>query len=525
MSLEQSNNTKRVAKNTLLLYGRMFFAMLVTLYTSRVVLSTLGVEDYGIYIAVGGVVSMFSFFSISLSSAVSRFLTFELAKGSREQLSRIFSTSFVIHVVLAVVVLLVAETIGLWFLNEKMNIPVGRIQASNWVFQCAVFSLLLGIVNVPYNASIISHERMKAFAYMGILDITLKLFVVLLLAHTSWGTDKLVMYSILYAIVGLLLQTIYVVYCKKHFVECCVKLRLDKNISKQILSFAGWNLMGTTAVLLKDQGLNVLLNVFCGTVVNAARGLSYSVNAAVSSFTGNFMIALNPQITKSYASGERAYTMSLVQRGSRFSFYILLILALPILFETEFILKLWLNNYPIHTANFVRLILVLSMCDVLSNTLITLQLATGKIRDYQLAVGGLYLMNFPLSYLFLKMGYMPEVTMMVAIVISLCCLLLRLFFLKKMVQFSIKEYLTRVLGNALLITICALILPCFIYCCFSAGVMRFVLICMVGMIGTSGIVFLLGCTRREREFVCQRGVGLFNNLKNKRNTTYMQMNK
>ena len=513
--MSDNENTKRIAKNTLLLYGRMLFSLVISLYTSRVVLATLGVDDYGTYNAVGGIVAMFSLLSSSLSTAASRFLTFELGKGNRHRLKRIFSTTLTIHIFLVIIVLLFIETIGLWFLNTKMIIPTDRMYAANWVFQCTAFSFLLGMINVPYAASIISHERMNIFAFIGVLEVALKLIIVLMLAYASLGIDKLILYAVLYASVGVLLFLIYVAYCRRHFLESHVGLSFDKELLREMTGFAGWNFIGSIAGLLKDQGVNVLLNLFGGPIVNAARGLAFVVSSAVGSFVGNFMIALNPQITKSFASGDHDYMMSLVQRGARFSFYILLVLTLPLLFETDFVLTLWLDHYPDHTTAFVRLVLTLTMCDVLSNTLITLQLATGKIRNYQIAVGGMLLMNFPVSYVLLKMGYAPESTMLAAIVISLCCLSLRLIFLRKMIQLSIGNYVIHVLGNVLLVTVCALILPAIVYYHFSDGVLRFVFTGTTCVISTLLVILWIGCNRNERMFIFRKCADIFNTLKNK----------
>lgn len=495
-----------------MLYIRMLSGMLVSLYTSRVVLNTLGIEDYGIYNVVGGFVAMFSLISNSLSSAVSRFLTFELGKGNQERLKRMFSTSLLIHVCLAGVILLMGETLGIWFLNTQMTIPPIRLNAANCVFQASMVSFILGLLGVPYNASIVSHERMGAFAYIGILDILLRLFIVLFIAYSPWHFDRLIVYALLLVAVSISLQCIYLFYCHKNFEECRLRLSFDKACWKEMGAFAGWNFVGCTAGLLKEQGVNILLNLFVGPVLNAARGVAGSVNAAIYSFAGNFMTALNPQITKSYASGDYSYMMSLVERGSRFSFYILFILALPVLFETDFILTFWLKQYPAHTVNFVRLVLLLSLCDVLSNTLVTLQLATGKIRNYQLAVGGMLLMNFPLSYVCLKVGFPPESTLIVAVVVSVCCLVLRLVFLRYMLCFSIKKYLRKVCLNVLLVVIVAVFVPALVYARMPDGWERFISVSLVCILSAGITVYWIGCTVSERRFIRNRVAAIRNRI-------------
>lgn len=501
---EQAENTKRIAKNTLMLYVRMLFGMLVSLYTSRVVLQALGVEDYGIYNVVGGVVAMFSMISNSLSSSVGRFLTFELGKGDMEGLKKVFSTSLSIHVALALVIVLLSETLGLWFLNTHMTIPENRLYAANWVFQASVLTFVINLLSVPFSASIVSHERMSAFAYIGILDIMLRLLIVLFIAYSGWNFDRLIIYSLLLVGVVCIMQAIYWNYCTRNFEECKFGFSFDVNYWKEMSSFAGWNFIGCTAGLLKDQGVNILLNLFIGPIINAARGIANTVNNVLASFSGNFMTALNPQITKSYAAGNYDYMFSLVERGSRFSYYILLLFALPMLFETEFVLTLWLKHYPAHTVNFVRLILIVTMCDILSNTLINLQVATGKIRNYQLVVGGMLLMNFPLSYFCLKMGFPPESTLIVALIVAVCCLFLRLFFLRKMVGLSMKRYLCKVCGNILFVTLVAAIIPALLFFRMSDGWVRFLIVCIISILITITSIYWIGCNANERNFIREK---------------------
>lgn len=497
----QSGNTRRIAKNTMMLYVRMVFSMLVSLYTSRVVLNMLGIVDYGIYNVVGGFVALFSLISSSLSTASSRFLTFELGKGDMEQLKRVFSTSLLIHAILSVVVLVLSETVGVWFLNTRMTIPAERLYAANWVFQASVCTFILGLLSVSFNASIVSHEHMGTFAFIGVLKSLINLAIVLFVAHAPWGFDKLIVYALLLLAVSISLQCVYFCYCRKRFEECRLRFCLDKKTWKEMSSFAGWNFIGCTAGILKGQGVNMLFNLFIGPVMNAARGISDAVSTAVCSFAGNFMTALSPQIIKSYASGERAYMISLVERGSRFSFYLLLVLALPILFETEFVLTLWLKQYPAHTVNFVRLVLVLSLCDVLSDTLITLQTATGKIRNYQLAVGGTLMLNFPLSYICLKAGLPPESVLTVALLVSAMCLMLRLVFLKRLVSFSIRSYLRQVCLNVASVSLLAAPLPYLLHLQMGYGWVRFLSVSAVSLLCSAVSIYVIGCSASERRFI------------------------
>lgn len=501
---DHAANTRRIAKNTVFLYLRMMFAMIVGLYTSRVVLSALGVDNFGIYNVVGGFVAMFSLISSALTSSISRFLTFELGTGNMKRLKEVFATSLLIQIAMSVIVLVVAETVGLWFVNYKLVIPADRLYAANWVFQASVFSFILGLISCPYNALIVSHERMNMFAFIGIFETLLKLAIVLFIAYSPWQFDRLIVYALLLVGVGTSLQAIYLNYTHRHFEESRVRPKFHKECWKEMSGFAGWNAIGCTAGLLKDQGVNILLNLFFGPVVNAARGLGMTVNGAVNSFAGNFLTAVKPQITKSYAAGDRAYTFSLVERGSRFGFYIIMILALPLILETQFVLTLWLKDYPAITVTFTRLVLVLSLVDILSTTLITLQTATGKIRNYQLAVGGLLLMNFPFSWIVLKLGAPAYSVYMVAIVIAIGCLFLRLLFLRKMTQFSMRQYFSNVLLNVTFTTLTSAVLPLAVYHMLPEGAFRMVTVCIASLISGAACVLFIGCSRSERAFILNK---------------------
>lgn len=297
-----SENNKRIARNTLLLYFRMLFMMAVSLYTSRIVLNALGVEDFGLYNVVGGVVAMFSLLSGSLSTAISRFITYELGKGQQGNLNKIFSSAVTIQLILAGIIILFAELIGVWFLNTQMTIPASRLLASNWVFQISLLTFVINIISIPYNACIIAHEKMSAFAYISILEAMGKLITAYFI--TISPMDKLIFYSLLMCGIALLVRFTYGYYCKNHFYECNYHFSWDKQLLKQMFSFAGWNFIGTASAVLRDQGGNILINIFCGPIVNAARGIAFQVNNAVLGFVSNFMTALNPQITKSYPLAE-----------------------------------------------------------------------------------------------------------------------------------------------------------------------------------------------------------------------------
>lgn len=500
---DTSANNKRIAKNTLMLYFRMLLTMVVSLYTSRVILGALGVEDFGIYNVVGGVVAMFSMLSGSLSAAISRFITFELGTGNKERLSLVFSSSVTIQLALCVIALLLAETIGIWFLNNKMIIPESRIIAANWVFQLSLLSFVINLISIPYNAAIIAHEKMSAFAYISMFEAVSKLLVAYCIVFSPF--DKLILYAILLSAISIIIRVIYGVYCKKRFSECRFHLVFNQDILRQMFGFAGWNFIGASSALLRDQGSNIVINMFFGPAVNAARGIAFQVNAAINSFVSNFMTALNPQITKSYAHGDHEYMMMLLFQGARFSYYILLILSLPVIINTDYILQLWLGQVPAHTVRFIQLVLVFGMCESISSPLITAMLATGKIRNYQLMVGGLQMLNLPVSYFLLCRGAIPETVFVVAIVISQICLASRLYMLRGLIGLKVRDYVKKVYLNVIMVSIASAIIPFTLAYFLSEGPQRLIIVSVVAIIHTLLVEFKIGCTMQERQFILSRG--------------------
>lgn len=474
----------------------MLLLMAVTLYTSRVVLKALGVNDFGIYNVVGGVVTMFSILSNSLSSAISRFITYELGKENFTKLKNIFSTAVTIQITLAVAITLIAEIVGLWFLNTKMNIPTERMEAANWTFQFSVITFVINLISVPYNAAIIAHEKMSAFAYISILEALLKLSIAFLIIISP--IDKLIFYACLICIISLIIRLTYGHYCKSHFKECTYSFYWDKDLLKQMFGFAGWNFIGSSSALLRDQGGNILINLFLGPAVNAARGIAFQVNTATQNFIASFTMALNPQITKSYASNNYDYMMKLVFKGARFSFYLLLILTLPIFLNTNYILKLWLGIVPEHTIQFIRLILVFTLSESISQPLITAQHATGKIKNYQIIVGGLQMLNLPIAYLALKNGAIPETIFFVAIAISQICLIARLWMMKTSINLSILGFYSKVYLNILKVSLVAIILPIGLSIYKSDSITFFIMSSIVTIVYTFLCIFFIGCDKEEQ---------------------------
>lgn len=489
----------KIAKNTLLLYSRMAIVMAVSLYTGRVVLSSLGEVDYGIYNVVGGVVALFGVLSGSLTAAISRFLTYELGRGDAQRLRSIFSTAVIVQILLAIVIVILAELLAMWFVNSRMVLPDGRVGAARVVLQLSLLTFVINLISVPYNAAIVAHERMAVFAYISIFEVVGKLAIALLLSKASF--DRLILYSGMLALLALIVRILYSVYCSRHFDECRVEWRLNTALFKELFGFAGWNFIGASSAILRDQGGNILLNIFCGPAVNAARGVANQVNNAVNGFVTNFMVALNPQIIKSYAVKEYDYMFRLAFNGARFSLYLLLLISLPILLNTQYLLSLWLVDVPEYTASFVRLVLVFAMSESLAYPLITIMLATGRIRTYQIVVGGVQCLNFPVSYLLLYWGASPQSVLVTAIVISVICEVVRLFMLKRMVQLPVGLFFKQVWLNVILVSVVAIIPPVLVFGGNSSTFSEALSSSLLSFLSTILSILFVGCNRKERSYV------------------------
>ena len=496
---DYSQRNKRIAKNTFLLYMRMILLVVISLYTSRVILNALGVVDYGIYNVVGGIVTMFSMVSGSLSTAISRFLTFAIGEGRHKQLNTIFSTSVNIQLVIAFFVVLLAETVGLWFLNVKMVIPEHRMSAAFWVYQFSILSFATNLISIPYNAIIIAHERMSAFAYISIFEAIGKLVISFCIAINP--LDRLIYFALMMAVLSVFIRFVYSLYCRFHFPETAYHFIFNKDLLKEMFGFAGWNFLGSSAIILREQGGNIIINLFCGPAVNASRAIATKVNTTVQGFITNFTMAINPQITKSYAAGEFEYMHKLIYKGTRLSFYMMLLLSLPIMLNTHYIMNLWLGMVPEHTVSFVRLILLLAMCDILSNSLITTILATGHVRNYQIVVSSVQLLNLPISYLCLRLGCWPETVIIIAIIISNAALLLRLLMIRQFIKIEIVDFLKKVYLNAVIVGVFSSVVPMMINVSMKEGILRFLFISIISILNTSLVIYYIGCNKNERMYI------------------------
>lgn len=496
--MSNASNT-RVVKNSLFLYFRMLFLMTVTLYTSRVVLEKLGVEDYGIYNVVGGVVAMFGFLNASMSSATQRYVTFALGMDDMKRLHTVFCTTLQIHIVIAGIIALLSETIGLWFLYNKMQIPADRIDAAFWVLQCSIFASVIMIISVPYNSEIIAHEKMSAFAYISILDAALRLGVVYLLIISS--IDKLILYAFLILLVQLLVRFCYSFYCKHHFEETKYHHVWDAELFKEMTRFAGWSILGNFSYVVYTQGLNMLLNVFFGPAINAARGLAVQVQNAIKTFVGNFQMAINPQITKNYAKGKLGDMHILMFRSARFSFFLLFLLSLPVLFETKFILTIWLKNVPDNTVVFLRIMICTTLIYTFSDPLEIANLATGRVKRYQIVSGSILLFILPISYILLEIGCPAYSVFVVLFSMEALCMIARMILLRPLIGLRIRDYVQNIFFKVLLVAMFSVILPGILYVIMDDTFERFLAVSFLSLLSVSTFAYLIGLTSSERLYV------------------------
>lgn len=500
MDQKHIENTKRVAKNTGLLYVRTIVMMLISLFTSRIVLEALGVENYGINNVVGGVVAMFSIISGSLSASVSRFLTFALGEGNKEKLRKIFSMSINIQIFIGLIIIILAESCGIWFINHKLNIPPDRLIAAHWVFQCAVFGFFIALLNVPYNASLIAHERMGVFAYMTIIDVVIKLLMAYAIFITPF--DKLITFAILNLCVGILMRIIYGIYCVRNFEECRYEWAIfDKKLAKEMTGFAWWGFFGNTAWMFNTQGVNILINMFFGVVYNAARGVAGQVEAAVMSFVGNFSTALNPQITKSYAAGDKDYLFSLICRGTKFTYFLTLFFVIPLWFEAQTVLSIWLVEVPTDAAIFLNLSLICAILTSAAQPLLAAIMATGEIRKYELVTTLTGCLVFPLTYLAYKLGFNILSTYYIYMVVYTYLIWIKILFAKRQIGFKPSMFFDNVLRPCVLSTAIAFIYPVVISYIMEDGLIRLIVLTFSTTIWTSISIYFLGLTTGEKKFI------------------------
>lgn len=500
------NNThkkdfKRLTKNTLFLYIRSFVVMLVSLYTTRVILSNLGLDDYGIYNVISSFVTMFSFVSSSLSVTISRFFSIELGQDNHINIKKVYSSSLITLGIIASCLAVIVELIGVPFLNLKMNIPPERIYAANWVLQFSIITLVISVFSIAYDALIVSYEKMSAYAYISILDVALKLLIAYLIAISPG--DKLIIYSFLLMLQAVIIRVVYGVYCRYKFEHCRFEPgSFDKFLIKQITTLSGWDVLGAASNIIKSSGINILFNLFLGPISNAANGISDQVRSALWKFSGGFLTALRPQIVKAYSADERKYLFNLIDRGTKFSSFLFIIMAVPIIIEINYILNLWLDEVPQYTAGFVVLVIVLTIGEgTLAYAGNAAMMATGKIRLNQMVAAVLQLLNLPIAYFVLRSGCSPFIVYVASICIANALCVVRTKILNRLVGYSIKDFYLTVYFPIYIVFALSLLIPYLLHLYLEAGILRLILVSIIGVIWSLLVIVFLGCNKIERSLI------------------------
>ena len=507
-----NSNSKRIAKNTFFLYIRMLFLMAVTLFTSRVVLDKLGIEDYGIYNVVGGLASMFIFFQSSLANATQRFLNVELGKNNQRGANNVFCQHFVLYAIMAVAVIVVGETIGLWFVENKLNISPDRSFAAIWVYQFTLFSLCVTLIGIVFNSEIIAHEDMSIYSYVGIFEGIARLGVAYAISVSTF--DRLIVYGFLMFVVSALVQIIYFIYCRRKYNECKIYFVWERLLLKETSSIVGWNAVGTAIYALNNAGVNILLNMFFGPAVNAARGISFQINTAVNNFSTNFFVSVRPQIVKSYAAGDKEYLLKLFYKSSKYSFFLLWTLCLPIIFCVDRILGLWLKDVPEYTNIFTLWILSYSLIDVLNNPIWSVALAVGKLKKYISIGSGVFLLVFPLSYIALKNSCSPVSVYIILFVVRFCYLIVVLKIIKPYINYSVTEYIRWVVLPILVVVIVSSVMNFIIRNQIPDTLLLMFVFIVLSVLITGVTIWFFGMTVGERSQVVSLLIRKINKYEN-----------
>ncbi len=495
------SDNSRLTKNTILLYIRMLVVMAISLYTSRIVLKNLGISDYGLYNVVGSIAAMFTFLNTAMNSSTQRYLSLAVGRNDAQQLHKIFNVSFVIHALIGIVIILACEVFGTWFINHKMVIPEGREMAVFWTFQLSLLAAFLSIIMVPYDALVISRERMSTFAYISIFDVFFKLFVAFIISVVSF--DRLVFYSLLIVLSQFVVALIYSSYCKRHFEECSFKFYRFDSLYKEMTVFASWGLLGHISYIINTAAQNMMLNVFFSPVINAARGVALSVSNAVGNFSFNFQTAVSPQITKSYAVGDNDRLFALIYNSSRFSLYLLWLFSLPIMLCMKEILDLWLVEVPDYTMVFLGLVLIFNLIESGANPLNMAIRAKGKIKYPELIGGIILIMNFPLSYLALSLGYGPQSVFVIMIICGMVCQINRIYFANKYLQMSISDYLIKVITHPLLVLAVSAIIPILfsLNCHIEPSILYVLSVSIISILSILVTVYCIGLSKVEKVYM------------------------
>ena len=496
-----AENNKCIAKNTLLLYFRMILLIFVQLYTVPVILKNLGVEDYGIYNLVSGIVTMFSFIGGSLASGSQRFLSFEIGRGDNKRLKEVFNTTLSIYLILALITVFLLEIGGYWFLNTQMNIPVERMNATNWVFQLSILSFLIGLISIPYNAAVMAHEKMLLFAYVGILECMLKLAAAILLQYVLY--DKLIVYAVFLCTIAIIIRLIYQIYCRRHFAECRHYRLTRKNyMDKELLVYSGWNMIGFIALISRQQGLNIVINLFFGPLLNAAHSIAQQINAVLTQFINNVYTATRPQITKYYASGDTKEMWSLVFLSSKLSFYLLMFISIPTLLELDMILSVWLHEVPPYTVQIARLMIVSILIETLANQIIGAYQAANKIKRYQIYSSTIILLNVPISYIALKISlFTPVIPYVISVLLSILYTFSVLWSAQKEIGLNLNKYLKDILLKNAIVYIISIGVVGGCICTIPLSFFRIIITTCLAIAFCSVIIWIVGLDLSEKQFI------------------------
>lgn len=484
----------------------MLFMMAIGLFTSRVILNALGISDMGLMSVAGSVITMFTFLNVTLTSGTQRFISYAIGENNAQRLRAVFKSAMTLHLLLAIIIFFLGETLGLWYVYNKLNVEPGRFQAAMWCYQLSIISTVVGMVQLPFNSALIAHEKMNIYAYMTIFDAVFKLLAAYLIQIVCF--DRLIFYSILIFAAELLSTFLYNLYCRKHFKECSFSFGYDKGIFRNMLSFSGWNTLGCLAAMGQGTGVNLIINSFCGTVVNGARGIAFQANGWVTRFVENFMVALNPQIIKSYASGDIQRMSSLVINGARFGCYLFLLLSIPLFVEIEFVLKLWLGQCPEHTVAFMRIVMIETLFKTMGTPTVTAIHATGQMKLLNITVGSILLLIVPVSYVCFRLGLSPEQVLLINIIPWIVVPFIRVFLVKKYSQgkFPVGQYLYQVVLKTTAMAL-LMFVPIWLFSYYMQSYTDWIRFCAIftsSLVFSAMVIYYIGLEQKYRILLVEK---------------------
>ncbi len=493
------NDNQRLAKNALFLYVRLIATVIINIYTVRIIWNVLGVENYGIYNIVAGIVLMFAFLNNGMVQASQRFISYELGRGDVKSIQKVFCISVTVHILIAIAIFILAESIGLWFLYEKLNIPFDRMNAALCVYQLTIFDFIVNVVSVPYKASIIAHEHMKTYGYFGIIEVILKLIIVYLLIVIPF--DKLITYAILVLCVTILIRFLYTYYCRRHFIECKYKFENDRHLIKDMFSFAGWSFIGNMGFSIRNQGIDIILNLAFNVAVNAAKGIAMQIGVNIIGFAQSFQMAINPQITKRYAAGELESMMNLVIRGCKYSLMLMMFIVVPFYFETEYVLYLWIGNVAPYTIGFMRLTLIMILIESMVGPITTAIQATGRIRNFQIIISSIMILSIPLAWIWIKFVDDPYISMYIIILSTFVAFSARVVLLHNEFPFPYSIFFKMMCLRLLPSILISFFVSKYIYVYFPVNILGLILFCISSVILIAIIEYCIGLDRNERQLI------------------------